>query len=150
MHFCCRAPHGARGLKWSAKRLLSMFHVSRPAWGAWIEISTMLFLSRVPRRRAPHGARGLKSHSACTLRGYRPRRAPHGARGLKSIGIGLMAFGATSRPAWGAWIEIRWRTGTCRPRLRRRAPHGARGLKSPAFTASTAGSSVAPRMGRVD
>ena len=57
---------------------------SRPVWGAWIEIG---FAGRLPShggRRAPYGARGLKcllwSQYNCAI----ARRAPYGARGLKS------------------------------------------------------------------
>ena len=53
-------------------------------------------------------------------------RALHGARGLKFVGLDLLAGRALSRPAWGAWIEIR-------PKW-----------------ASVAACKVAPRMGRVD
>ena len=35
--FCCRAPHGARGLKRLGAELLARLRVSRPARGAWIE-----------------------------------------------------------------------------------------------------------------
>ena len=34
-------------------------------------------------------------------------RAPHGARGLKSIGTNTKEVNQWSRPAWGAWIEIK-------------------------------------------
>ena len=54
-----------------------------------------------------------------------------------------------SRPAWGAWIEIKYR----RPKatsLLGRAPHGARGLKLRQQYASEVQTDVAPRMGRVD
>ena len=53
-------------------------------------------------------------------------RAPHGARGLKlDLGLKYTPI-AASRPAWGAWIEIK----ICRFYME----HGI----------------VAPRMGRVD
>ena len=57
--------------------------LSRPAWDAWIEIS-----------------------SNCSYQWNCTSRVPHGTRGLK-----LAAFDATvditwSRPAWDAWIEI--------------------------------------------
>ena len=34
-------------------------------------------------------------------------RAPHGARGLKSCKLVGIIQGWKSRPAWGAWIEIK-------------------------------------------
>ena len=53
-------------------------------------------------------------------------RAPHGARGLKYIFHAAVAGVVSSRPAWGAWIEIRtW------------VDYNVAGI-------------VAPRMGRVD
>ena len=55
----CRAPHGARGLKYKVEH-----------------IGIRL------RSRAPHGARGLKSTAAEAV-APEPSRAPHGARGLK-------------------------------------------------------------------
>ena len=57
--FCCRAPHGARGLK-------------------------RIAVGQCPcaLRRAPHGARGLKLRCDDVIR-ERVRRAPPGARGLK-------------------------------------------------------------------
>ena len=100
--------------------------VSRPVWGAWIEISCTATPSP-------------NDYS----------RAPYGARGLKSIGIGFMAFGATSRPVWGAWIEIP--PDVTKPECARcRAPYGARGLKSCLHSLSRLLPPVAPRMGRVD
>ena len=38
MHFCCRAPYGARGLKYIRYPRKFFFLLSRPVWGAWIEI----------------------------------------------------------------------------------------------------------------
>ena len=35
--FCCRAPHGARGLKHGYIDVNYTVMLSRPAWGAWIE-----------------------------------------------------------------------------------------------------------------
>ena len=56
--------------------------MSRPVWGAWIEIGyqyTDLYLTVC---RAPYGARGLKF---INVEGLRKQicRAPYGARGLK-------------------------------------------------------------------
>ena len=55
-------------------------------------------------------------------------RAPQGARGLKSKQAGRGFRCAPSRPARGAWVEIKtgWQGLPLRPR---RAPQGARGLK---------------------
>ena len=105
--------------------------LSRPAWGAWIEIMSVWRLAPILPSRAPHGARGLKyglvpAHGY-TLLGRAPhgarglkselrhhgdgiiRRAPHGARGLKCLNQWISTKDVGSRPAWGAWIEI-WRS----------------------------------------
>ena len=76
-----------------------------------------------------------------------------------------------SRPAWGAWIEIRPMMERPLPVISRaphgarglksvygdtpaaavsRAPHGARGLKLTVFAMTLILLPVAPRMGRVD
>ena len=60
MHFCCRAPYGARGLKF------------------WAIIGGIARAGR-----APYGARGLKFINVERLRKQIYRRAPYGARGLK-------------------------------------------------------------------
>ena len=36
------------------------FLLSRPVWGAWIEIEVLSYLDQIVQRRAPYGARGLK------------------------------------------------------------------------------------------
>ena len=101
-----RAPHGARGLKFTLIRLFSTLQMSRPVWGAWIEmLSGPGFLPKIPGR-APYGARGLKYQYELGPRGTDVRRAPYGARGLKS----------QDRQAKGGPPG-------------RRAPYGARGLK---------------------
>jgi len=97
---------------------------SRPAWGAWIEITKCYRKNCSMFCRAPHGARGLKfSRKVKTLLSY------------------------ASRPAWGAWIEMSYTKKKIL--LTGRAPHGARGLKS-AQEEIEAWERVAPRMGRVD
>ena len=58
--------------------------------------------------RAPHGARGLKYHGPAGLVGGEGR-APHGARGLKFLLLGMLLISIMSRPARGAWIEMRTR-----------------------------------------
>ena len=59
------------------------FLLSRPVWGAWIEILMKLVLYGIIVSRAPYGARGLK---------------------LSLVKVVLMMV--ESRPVWGAWIEI--------------------------------------------
>ena len=57
--------------------------MSRPVWGAWIEIPYNGYINPMAPGRAPYGARGLKS---VKVEGYGYAlggRAPYGARGLK-------------------------------------------------------------------
>ena len=56
--------------------------VSRPVWGAWIEIYLDQIVEHLANSRAPYGARGLKLLIGGAI-GIFGRRAPYGARGLK-------------------------------------------------------------------
>ena len=60
--FCCRTPHGVRGLKFND------------------------YLDREleDERRTPHGVRGLKLPNGWLFTSRIQRRTPHGVRGLKS------------------------------------------------------------------
>ena len=58
------------------------FLLSRPVWGAWIEISNGSTDIAHITRRAPYGARGLKLN-LMLLEKSLLSRAPYGARGLK-------------------------------------------------------------------
>ena len=78
-----RAPYGARGLKFGVRLVMAIFVMSRPVWGAWIEIQFKALTSSGPQRRAPYGARGLKSYWSKVFDSFK-----------------------WSRPVWGAWIEI--------------------------------------------
>jgi len=66
-----------------------MITMSRPVWGAWIEMDPALTVEGNPNCRVPCGARGLKSP-------VRRRLGQH----------------IKSRPVRGAWIEIRFWTAT--------------------------------------
>ena len=105
-----RAPHGARGLKFTYNDLLEIGEKSRPTRGAWIEIKRILsgapeiwsrptrgawieimsLLSQAMEARArrlarpPRGAGKEIRSPRFFWRGW-SRRAPHGARGLKSV-----------------------------------------------------------------
>ena len=59
------------------------FLLSRPVWGAWIEIPLFLYVSFPTAGRAPYGARGLKC-PGIGIHKTGHSRAPYGARGLKS------------------------------------------------------------------
>ena len=54
---------------------------SRPAWGAWIEITTVLPSTSMRMSRPARGA-WIESRDG-TLYRLMTSRAPHGARGLK-------------------------------------------------------------------
>ena len=56
---------------------------SRPARGAWVEISACALGRSHRGRRAPQGARGLKFQEYRRIHQGLGRRAPQGARGLK-------------------------------------------------------------------
>ena len=81
--------------------------MSRPVWGAWIEIFDNGLMQALRAGRAPYGARGLKFEQV----------------------INTIDILGKSRPVWGAWIEILL-CRRMRHLLKRRAPYGARGLKS--------------------
>ena len=57
---------------------------------------------------------------------------------------------ATSRPVWGAWIEIAANGAPVWQNFMSRAPYGARGLKYDMMEGGMNLENVAPRMGRVD
>ena len=75
---------------------------SRPARGAWIEITPDTPRFRLlTSGRAPQGARGLKYHGRAHALERLPGRAPQGARGLKCQKMAAEAQKAKSRPARG-------------------------------------------------
>ena len=83
--FCCRSPHGERGLKSilffaAAERVESL-----SSWRAWIEIQTG-WIQWHGAGRSPHGERGLK-YRLDFLVELRGSRSPHGERGLKLFGV---------------------------------------------------------------
>ena len=58
------------------------FLLSRPVWGAWIEI-ILVCVAALLSGRAPYGARGLKLAAGDSHAAGSTGRAPYGARGLK-------------------------------------------------------------------
>ena len=82
---CGRAPQGARGLKSTGVENLSVNALSRPARGAWIEISSG---KNYADRLVSRPARGawIEIIGDPIVETYTGRRAPQGARGLKSCG----------------------------------------------------------------
>ena len=146
-----RAPYGARGLKWSGIEITTCPGLSRPVWGAWIEICTPAvcalrcvrsrpvwgawieicvdYLNKISlSSRAPYGARGLKYMKHYQPRDRRRSRPVWGAWIEIGTGAGQQGADGRSRPVWGAWIEILAPVSVFRPALGR-APYGARGLK---------------------
>ena len=109
-----RAPQGARGLKYKKLKITSAKRQSRPARGAWVEISYEQSLDV-----------------------WHLGRAPQGARGLKFLWTPVTDGAGRSRPARGAWVEIFVNRLKGQPQ-ERRAPQGARGLKSPLCLRPTA------------
>ena len=109
--YCCRSPHGERGLKCRSKDSLP------------------------PRRacRSPHGERGLKysipsSPSSGLL--SLPARGAWIEITLSNLSI---TQSAQSLPARGAWIEMYYVPYLCEV-CHRRSPHGERGLKCRLFS----------------
>ena len=145
---CGRAPRGACGLKSMSSGAWLRGARSRPARGAWIEITASS--SRWAGRSLSRPVRGawieIEPHQFPGHR--RRRRAPRGARGLKYNAPYHRENCGRSRPARGAWIEIKSRSSMS-VMLVGRAPRGARGLKlyppHPRFLFCA----VAPREGRV-
>ena len=124
-HAMSRAPYGARGLKYVIPPGLIGLSLSRPVWGAWIEIKSFDGLSSFLVSRPVWGA-WIEMLGEVVTAVMTYGRAPYGARGLKYISQFCYA-GQDSR-----------------------APYGARGLKLTMVDAFKAVLDVAPRMGRVD
>ena len=103
--------------------------LSRPAWGAWIEITDTLKESKNNFESRPAWGAWIEMNLKSFPMILTPRRAPHGARGLKYRGKHRIETSSQSRPAWGAWIDMCGSKRTGRTAASR-APHGARGLKS--------------------
>ena len=119
-----RAPQGARGLKFFNAREWQAVNASRPARGAWVEISTAVPPERITCGRAPQGARGLKYRPLHHVQQHLRSRPARGAW-VETI-IGRRSKAATaSRLEGGVWVEIA-------------------ALKMSAFVTA-----VAPRKGRV-
>ena len=77
-------------------------------------------------------------------------RAPYGARGLKSRNYSISKiYSRTSRPVWGAWIEIKHQPSESPPLSESRPVWGA-WIEIKFFQGQVMGLFVAPRMGRVD
>ena len=111
-YFCCRSPHGERGLKF----LPPAFHREgkrRSPHGERGLKSDIPRTSADTQCRSPHGERGLK-YICQNIQVIHLSRSPHGERGLKCIAVDRNYQAKESLPTRGAWIE----------------PHGERGLKS--------------------
>ena len=142
-----RAPRGARGLKYSNRDFKSMPRESRPSRGAWIEINSPTSDHGEVECRAPRGARGLKSFCCVTSTAH-SGRAPRGARGLKWL-ISTVCSRFLRRAPRGA-RGLKSADVKVGDWISSRAPRGARGLKSYCGNHHSLAVGVAPRMGRVD
>ena len=100
-----RAPQGARGLKYIMSALILIALLSRPARGAWVEIHYGAYVPYILRGRAPQGARGLKCDGFVSQEEDLPSRPARGA--WVEIFVQSFSFlSDLSRPARGAWVEI--------------------------------------------
>ena len=150
--FCCvLLSHPAWGAWIEMDTIIELksHYRSHPAWGAWIEIGCWNFKRVLWICRTPHGVRGLKSlnDGACHIS---PCRTPHGVRGLTLFARQCCSAAHLSHPAWGAWIEMTSAVERKNGGRRGRTPHGVRGLKSVRYRLWRIPSKVAPRMGCVD
>ena len=96
----CRAPYGARGLKYTAGSFFSSSAESRPVWGAWIEIPRRQHLPVHGRSRPVWGA-WIEIPSVHPMLNLCPSRAPYGARGLKSGVSGANSANTAVAPRMG-------------------------------------------------
>ena len=79
-----RAPYGARGLKYNTECRFVKKNLSRPVWGAWIEIYMVAPPCLPPVWSRPVWGAWIEI--------------------ITQTLVAQMAGG--SRPVWGAWIEI--------------------------------------------
>ena len=170
VQFCCRSPHGERGLKFSkrasrgcpgrrrsphgerglkSESIKGTYTVqeSLPTRGAWIEILRSWRRAGNSLGRSPHGERGLKFNGDTVLLHQRSR-SPHGERGLKCM---VWANGARARcRSPHGERGLKYRTDLFHPYKRSRSPHGERGLKWPFPAPCPLWPGVAPHTGSVD
>ena len=96
----CRAPHGARGLKYNACQDVYKSYSRAPHGARGLKSFPWRSASHALTRRAPHGARGLKY--VTVIRSINAAsRAPHGARGLKYRALTTMYAMAIVAPRMG-------------------------------------------------
>ena len=102
---------------------------SRPARGAWVEISVAYTAANIRLRSRPARGAWVEILLHVVAEGARAiGRAPQGARGLKYAVRRKAVEKLRSRPARGAWVEIQPVRRIYTAHVRR-APQGARGLK---------------------
>ena len=120
---------------------------SRPVWGAWIEISIYLHIIKRKMSRPVWGA-WIEMKACCCPSRSGICRAPYGARGLKYHLTGVWVGLVSSRPVWGAWIEICDTAADSSARPSR--PVWGAWIEINTSHHQFASLFVAPRMGRVD
>ena len=87
------------------QKKLCAFLLSRPVWGAWVEIRPWWRRIAATRSRPVWGA-WVEIKKPAKKGGKWYSRAPYGARGLKKAGVNVQVSQIQSRPVWGAWVEI--------------------------------------------
>ena len=147
VYICCRAPLGARGLKYRLDIDYRLVFSRAPLGARGLKYFGIDKWNYGYIGRAPLGARGLKY-----LKGLAGQilgcRAPLGARGLK-YGITIKTFSRyKSRPTRGAWIEIIIVKYTVK-KSRSRPTRGA-WIEIPHKLTDEEQEWVAPHSGRVD
>ena len=79
--------------------------MSRPVWGAWIEILSVTTAVMALAGRAPYGARGLKFITP-QQKTIVDRSRPVWGAWIEILCQMILQKTLMSRPVWGAWIEI--------------------------------------------
>ena len=104
MQYCCRPPHGGRGLKPLRDGIPRLPRWSSSTRGTWIETKNLLSHDVVDFGRPPHGGRGLKHVLVGGFKAFFGR-PPHGGRGLKLRLFYICKFFRRSSSTRGTWIE---------------------------------------------
>ena len=92
-------------MKYSQCSENTVYFLSHPTRGGWIEIFCVAHLCVYASGPTPHGVGGLKSRCICILR-VRECPTPHGVGGLKFYLQHDIAVALPSHPTRGGWIEM--------------------------------------------
>ena len=125
--FCCRPPHGGRGLKSLLDSKTDGSPKSSSTWRTWIEIDDS-GTANIPLRSSSTWRTWIEILiCSCNLLTI-SCRPPHGGRGLKLPIIKRPINIKRSSSTWRTWIEISMATLDTNI-ICGRPPHGGRGLK---------------------